>query len=80
MFEQAGDCLDRLKLCPAVPAPGLDDGTLGVLPCLVRIEVSAGEITSVEPVRGDRINPPGLAASQRCRVWWKRSIFPCVIG
>lgn len=65
MFEQAGDCLDRLKLCPPVPAPGLHDGTLGVLPCLVRIEVGAGEITPVESVRGDRVNPPGLAASQR---------------
>ena len=75
MLDQSGDCLDRLKFCPAVAAPGLDDCTLSVLPCLVRVEVGAAEIAAVEPVRarpGQRGRPGfrraprhGCAASPR---------------
>jgi hypothetical protein len=40
---------------------------LGVLPCLVRVEVGAGEIAVFEPVGRGRVNAPGLASTQRRR-------------
>ena len=63
--DQAGQCGDCLKFCPAVTAPGLQDCALSVLPCLVGVEVGAGEIAPVEPVGRDRVSAPGLAAGKR---------------